>query len=461
MRNHSDWQFPWGDSTVDLTPPEFVQAQTTRFEPDTANAFLGYDDYRKHLEEAIGFPLNQPRFETRIGPGSKVAVVVDDPSRWSPLGWCVPIILEKLASTGVESADISIVFGVGRHASVSRADMARKLGTETINKYNCFSPPLDDLSQYEDLGISADGVPVRVFKPVAKADLRILIGSVLPHLQAGFGGGWKLVFPGCSHRTTLGAIHQQGLDGQAARLLGCSPIDNPMRQAISRAAKLLPGSTISVSHVIGRNSHEIFEVMAGEPDDVEMRLATIAKQRFEFKSDKQTKLADLIIVGNAPWPGDPMHSFKVLLNHRAACKKGGVLAGVFWTDPAEIGRSFPFGPAKWIARSGRAGAIATRIGLPLAEKIAAVTGSSKRFMMRWARELVVDRKVIVYSPQMKELFGRRLGSVSIAGNPVEFWSLIANATGHAPNATLFPYGGLTYAASKERVENHFGFLGQS
>jgi hypothetical protein len=234
-----------------------------------------------------------------------------------------------------------------------------------------------------------------------------------------------------------------------------------MRQAISRAAKLLPGSTISVSHVIGRNSHEIFEVMAGEPDDLEMRLATIAKQRFEFKSDKQTKLADLIIVGNAPWPGDPMHSFKVLLNHRAACRKGGVLAGVFWTDPAEIGRSFPLGPAKWIARSGRAGAIVTRIGLPLAEKIAAVTGSSKRFMMRWARELVVDRKVIVYSPQMKELFGRRLGSVSIAGNPDEFWSMIANATGHAPNATLFPYGGLTYAASKERVENHFGFLGQS
>ena len=185
MRNDSNWHFPWGDSTLDLTPPNSIQVEPSRFEPDTTNAFVEFDDYRKHLEEAIGFPLNQPRFETRVGPGSKVAVVVDDPSRWSPLDWCVPVILEKLASAGVETADISIVFGVGRHASVSQSDMVRKLGTEIVGKYNCYSPPLDDLSQYEDLGVSADGVPVRVFKPVAKADLRVLIGSVLPHLQAG------------------------------------------------------------------------------------------------------------------------------------------------------------------------------------------------------------------------------------------------------------------------------------
>ena len=58
---------------------------------------------------------------------------------------------------------------------------------------------------------------MRVFRPVAEADLRILIGSVLPHLQAGFGGGYKLIFPGTSHRTTLGALHRQGLVGRGGR----------------------------------------------------------------------------------------------------------------------------------------------------------------------------------------------------------------------------------------------------
>jgi len=53
-----------------------------------------------------------------------------------------------------------------------------------------------------------------VFRPVVEADLRILIGSVLPHLQAGFGGSLKLIFPGTSRRSTLGALHHQGLDGK-------------------------------------------------------------------------------------------------------------------------------------------------------------------------------------------------------------------------------------------------------
>ena len=36
-----------------------------------------------------------------------------------------------------------------------------------------------------------------------------------------------------------------------------------------------------------------------------------------------------------------MQSFKVLLQHREACRPGGVLVGFFWTDPGEIDRSFP------------------------------------------------------------------------------------------------------------------------
>ena len=79
-----------------------------------------------------------------------------------------------------------------------------------VDDYACFSPPLDDETKYEALGTTPEGVPVRVFGPVARADVRILVGSVLPHLQAGFGGGYKLIFPGCSHRETLGRCIGRG-----------------------------------------------------------------------------------------------------------------------------------------------------------------------------------------------------------------------------------------------------------
>jgi nickel-dependent lactate racemase len=141
--------------------------------------------------------------------------------------------------------------------------MRRRVGETVAANYRCFSPPLDDLSAYVDLGRTPQGVPVRVFRPVAEADLRILVGSVLPHLQAGFGGGYKLIFPGTSHRTTLGTLHRQGLEGQsgAAGLLGCDAADNPMRASTRRP---IDSGRAGRSTTWG-GSGEVFPLMPGIP----------------------------------------------------------------------------------------------------------------------------------------------------------------------------------------------------
>ena len=150
-----------------------------------------------------------------MAAGSTVAIVVDDPSRWTPVREALPIVLKRLHAAGVRHEDVTISVGVGRHAPVDADAMRRRVGEEIAAGYRCFSPPVDDLSAYDDLGQTPQGIPVRIFRPVARANLRILIGSVLPHLQAGFGGGYKLIFPGTSHRTTLGALHRQGIDGRS------------------------------------------------------------------------------------------------------------------------------------------------------------------------------------------------------------------------------------------------------
>src|SRR6185312_5041043 len=195
-------------------------------------------DYPGALNRAMDLPEGLPRIEDQVGPGAKVAIVVDDPSRWTPVREALPIVLGRLHRAGVRPRDVTISVGVGRHHAVDEGAMRERVGEDVIARHDCFSPPVDDLSAYADLGATADGVPVRVFRPVAEADLRILIGSVLPHLQAGFGGGYKLIFPGTSHRSTLGALHRQGLttNSDAARLLGGDAASNPMRQAIGQAA---------------------------------------------------------------------------------------------------------------------------------------------------------------------------------------------------------------------------------
>ena len=375
--------------------------------------------------------------------------MVDDPSRWTPIRDALPIVLQRLHTAGVRPADVTISIAVGRHGTVSPEAMRRRVGNSVAASYTCFSPPVDDLSAYVDLGRTPQGIPVRVFRPVAVADFRILIGSVLPHLQAGFGGGYKLILPGTSHRTTLGALHRQGLEGRSdtVKLLGSNAAVNPMRQAVHVAAALV-GPCWSISHLVGGQG-QVLRVLAGDPEQVQGLLAMEAKQRFHVPPAAP---ADLVVVGNHPWPGDPMQSFKVLLHHHSASQSHGVLVGLFWTDPDEITRSFPIGVLRRIAATGTWGGWTIRELLPLAHKMATAAQSPAAFMLRWAGELVVDRTVLVYSPPLHELVGPCLGPVRLFADQVALWQAAATALDHRRRPTrsvvvrVFPQGGLTYVS---------------
>jgi hypothetical protein len=447
---------PWGprEELVLELPPEWETAEVVW--PDLSGAIA---DYPGVLKGVLDAPVGSARLEEQVVPGQSVAIVVDDPSRWTPVRAVLAAVLERLHGRGIGRDEVTISVGVGRHHAVDAATMRRHLGDAVAEAYRCFSPPVDDRGAYVDLGVTPEGVPVRVFRPVAEAGLRVLVGSVLPHLQAGFGGGYKLIFPGTSHRSTLAALHRQGLagdgGGDAGRLLGGRAAENPMRRAIAAAAGRL-GPCFSISHLLGA-AGQVLAVRAGDPLAVQDTLADEARRRFEAPAPA-AGAADLVIAGNHPWPGDPMQSFKVLLQHRAACRKGGILAGLFWTEHAEVDRSFPLGWLRAIAATGGPGAWAVRHGLALADPLMAATGSPAAFMVRWARELVVDRTILVYAPPLHAQVGRRLGPVRLFADQGRLWRAVAAAlaspsprsgrNGGAPVIRVFPQGGLTYAPQR-------------
>ena len=48
-------------------------------------------------------------------------------------------------------------------------------------------------------------------------------------------------------------------------------------------------------------------------------------------------------------------------------------------------------------------------------------------MIHWARELVVDRTVLVYAPPLFERLGPRLGPVRLFGDQAKLWRAAAEA----------------------------------
>ena len=69
-------------------------------------------------------------------------------------------------------------------------------------------------------------------------------------------------------------------------------------------------------------------------------------------------------------------------------------------------------------------------------------------MLRWARELVVDRTVLVYSPPLHARIGPRLGPVRLFADLPALWKAAIASLGKrreaSPRIRIFPQGGLTY-----------------
>src|SRR4051794_3263701 len=107
---------PWGESGGSLAlewPADWPEPAVVR--PDLSGAL---DDSPAALAAALDAPLGAPRVEETVGPGSTVAIVVDDPSRWTPVREALPVLLGRLHGSGVRPTDITISVGVGRHHAV-------------------------------------------------------------------------------------------------------------------------------------------------------------------------------------------------------------------------------------------------------------------------------------------------------------------------------------------------------
>jgi nickel-dependent lactate racemase len=195
----------------------------------------------------------------------EVVILFDDMARVTRVAEIVPHVLAELAAAGIRDKQVRFIAACGCHGALDRADFVRKLGEEVLKRFPVYNHSPFDNCVYA--GTTTAGTKLYINAEVMKCDLKIGIGSVVPHIMAGFGGGAKIILPGVASYETILAFHspRSACGGKFNdTVTGMGAIEgNPRRQDIDEAAGIV-GLDMKID-VIVNNRGETAAVFAGAP----------------------------------------------------------------------------------------------------------------------------------------------------------------------------------------------------
>ena len=244
------WGSFYGDSDFELTFPAGWDVNV--HEP------AGGDDIGDEgIAAAFDNPIGSARIRELARGKRSACIVVDDLTRPTPAARLAPRVIEELVAAGIEESAILILGGVANHRQMTREDFVRKVGEDIASRFELRSH--FSWANCESVGETSRGTPVSLNSEFLAAEVRILIGSILPHNKTGFSGGAKLVLPGVAHIDTAAAWHgpegpttglvqtasESRLDAEeAARLAGVDCIVNVIPNIRRGIAGLVVGDLV-------------------------------------------------------------------------------------------------------------------------------------------------------------------------------------------------------------------------
>jgi len=159
------------------------------------------------IEEAINNPIGSKKLDEIIIPGKKIAIIIDDISRPTPIKTILTILLKKLDSLKVQDSDILIVIALGSHRYMTEKEIEERVGTEIFTRYKIINSEFKKKERLVYVSTTKDGVNLIGTKEVVEADIKIGLGNLVPHPVMGWGGGGKILYPGIASEETVAYFH--------------------------------------------------------------------------------------------------------------------------------------------------------------------------------------------------------------------------------------------------------------
>jgi nickel-dependent lactate racemase len=251
------------------------------------------DNEEAEIARAIDNPIGTPPISEIASPDENILIIVDDHKRpLTPTSKILPILLDRLKKIGVKGENIRILVATGAHEKPLWEDVKQKVGEEVAGKFRISIHDCLDKENLTLLGISLRGTPVWVNQEVARADLKIGVGSIVPHPWAGYGGGGKIIMPGVSSWEAIGRNHTLALSTKAR--IG-NIIDNPFRRDIEDVARTV--GLDMIVNAVPNDQGKMVRVIAGDLVEAHRKGAEISRKIFENHVEG---VADVLVMAFGP-----------------------------------------------------------------------------------------------------------------------------------------------------------------
>ncbi len=273
------------------------------------------------IEMKLSCPENSLALEEITLPDQRVSIIIDDISRPTPTADILPHVLNHLTKAGILRKNISIIIALGSHRPLSHTEIISKIGSDIACDYHIVNVSCDSDENMCFIGNTPDGIPAEVNRWVLEADLRIGIGAINPHMDAGFSGGGKIILPGVCSCRTVNAFHTA-----SANIPG-NQLGNPEAPTRLRLEEFV-AQKVPLNFIVNVILHpngKIYQCVTGHFVSAQRKGAKYAQELYGVKVKKRYPL---VIVNSYPFEMDFWQCTKAFWSGELMASDGGMVVMV-------------------------------------------------------------------------------------------------------------------------------------
>jgi len=304
---------PYGTDFLEaMIPKEAFLFEAKMKEVESLSDFVGT------LVERLDHPIGCKPLKEMVKKEDKVLILVEDNTRNTPVKDILPVLIDYLLKNGLKEEQVEILIAPGTHRVMTKEEVREKVGKDIQKRINISQHDINDEGVLVDLGSAQvkDMIfPVSVNKKVLEADFLIGLGNIVPHCDAGFSGGAKIVQPGVCGYATTAATHMAGAFLEEIPL---GDVENPCRIGIEEVGRKVGLNFII--NVVMTPDDKVVNIFAG---DFVLAHREGAKAAAKVYGVEIPQPADIVIVSSNPFDIDYWQAEKGLVTAYFSVKKGG------------------------------------------------------------------------------------------------------------------------------------------